>query len=269
MEHGAKSGPTPYLTEKEDKVLASFLKQASRIGYGKTKKEVLAIVQKIVEKKGLPVNKFNGEGWWQRFMSRHERLSLRTADPLSKARADVLTQTKVDEYFTLLTSTLDEHGLIDTPFHIYNVDESGMPLEHKQPKQVAEKGAKKVHGRSSGNKAQITIVACASATGVVLPPMVIFQGARLNHELTLNEVPGTLYGLSENGWIDQTLFFSWLNEIFIKNIPPARPVLLLLDGHSTHYTPEVTRAAAEQGVVMLCLPPHTTHAIQPLDVQVA
>ena len=28
----------------------------------------------------------------------------------------------------------------------------------------------KVHGRSSGNKAQITIVACASATGVVLPP---------------------------------------------------------------------------------------------------
>ena len=123
-----------------------------------------------------------------------------------------------------------------------------------------------MHSRSSGNKAQITIVACASATGVVLPPMVIFQGARLNHELMHGEVPGTLYGPSENGWIDQTLFFSWLNEAFIKNIPPTRPVLLLLDGHSTHYTPEVTRAAAEQGVVMLCLPPHTTHAIQPLDV---
>ena len=59
-------------------------------------------------------------------------------------------------------------------------------------------------------------------------------------------------------------FFSW--EVFIKNIPPTQPVLLLLDGHCTHYTPEVTRAAAEQGVVMLCLPPHTTHTIQPLDV---
>ena len=139
-------------------------------------------------------------------------------------------------------------------------------MEHRQPKRVAEKGAKKVYGRSSGNKAQITVVVCASATGVVLPPMVIFQGAHLNHELTLGEVPGTLYGLSENGWIDQTLFFSWFTEIFIRNIPPARPVLLLLDGHSTHYTPEVTRAAAKEGVVMLCLPPHTTHAIQPLDV---
>ena len=61
-------------------------------------------------------------------------------------------------------------------------------------------------------------------------------------------------------------FFLFFLEIIIKNIPPARPVLLLLDGHSTHYTPEVTRAAAKEGVVMLCLPPHTTHAIQPLDV---
>ena len=208
VEHGAKSGPTPYLTEEEDQELAGFLKQASRIGYGKTKKEVLAIVQKIVQKKGLTVKKFNGEGWWQRFMNRHKRLSLHTADPLSKARADALTQDKVDEYFKLLKNTLEEHGLTNEPFRIYNVDESGMPLEHKQPKRVAEKGAKKVHGRSSGNKAQITIVACASATGVVLPPMVIFQGARLNHELTHGEVPGTLYGLSENGCIDQMLFFS-------------------------------------------------------------
>ena len=41
---------------------------------------------------------------------------------------------------------------------------------------------------------------------------------------------------------------------------------MLLDGHSTHYTPKLTRAAAKEGVVMLCLPPQTTHAIQPLDV---
>ena len=173
---------------------------------------------------------------------------------------------KDDKYFKLLESTLEEHDLADKPHRIYNVDESGMPLEHKQPKRVAERGTKKVYGRSSGNKAQITIVACASATGVALPPMVIFQGARLNYELTIGEVPGTLSGLSEKGWIDQTLFFRWFNDVFTKHISPARPVLLMLDGHSTHYTPEVVHAAAKQGVVMLCLPPHTTHCIQPLDV---
>lgn len=40
----------------------------------------------------------------------------------------------------------------------------------------------------------------------------------------------------------------------------------MLDGHSTHYTPDVVRTAAKQGVVMLCLPPHTSHCMQPLDV---
>ena len=54
----------------------------------------------------------------------------------------------------------------------------------------------------------LEFIVCTSAAGVILPPMVIFQGAHLNHELTLGEVPGTSYGLSENGWIDQTLF-SW------------------------------------------------------------
>ena len=135
----------------------------------------------------------------------------------------------------------------------------GCPLSISS-QSIAERGTKKVYGRSSGNKAQITIVACVSATGVALPPMVIFQGTRLNYELTIGEVPGTLYGLSEK---DQTLFF---RDIFTKYISPARPILLMLDGHSIHYTPEVVHAAAKQGVVMLCLPPHTTHCIQPLDV---
>ena len=57
-----------------------------------------------------------------------------------------------------------------------------------------------------------------------------------------------------------------LNAEFLPNIPPARPVLLLLDGHSTHYTPEAVCKAHDEGVIMLCLPPHTTHTPQPLDV---
>ena len=248
--HGTKSGPKPYLSKEEEEELVTFLKQASAVGYGKTKKEIIVMVQNTVKKKGSSDDNFNGEGWWTRFMSRNPTLSLRTADPLSKVRSDAVTQEKIDEYFKLLKSTLEKYDLVEKPQRIYNVDESGMPLEHKQPKRVSQKGAKKVYGRSSGNKSQITIVACASATGVALPPMVIFQGARLNHELTQGEVHGTLYGVSDKGWIDQVLFFHWLNDIFIKNIPPARPVLLMLDGHSTHYTPEVVHAAAEQGIIL-------------------
>ena len=119
-----------------------------------------------------------------------------------------------------------------------------MPLDHKQPKRIAPKGMRKVHGVSSGNKTQITVVACGNAAGHVLPPMVILKGERFNHEWTVGEVPNTLYGMNESGWIDQELYNSWLDKLFIPNIPPHRPVILLLDGHKSHYTPEAISLAA-------------------------
>jgi len=87
-----------------------------------------------------------------------------------------------------------------------------------------------VHGPSSGNKAQITILACANAVGTMIPPMVIFKGERLNYGWKRGEVPDTKYAMSSQGWTDHKLFFEWLSKQFIKNIPPSRPVLLLLDG---------------------------------------
>ena len=58
------------------------------------------------------------------------------------------------------------------------------------------------------------------------------------------------------------LFFHWLEKLFIKQIPPQRPVMLLYDGHSSHFTPEAISVAAKEGVILFwfCLPPNTTHA---------
>ena len=47
-----------------------------------------------------------------------------------------------------------------------------------------------------------------------------------------------------------------------------RPVLLLVDGHKSHMTLELVDLARENNVILFCLPPHTTHALQPLDVSV-
>jgi len=124
----------------------------------------------------------------------------------------------------------------------------------------------KVHGPFSGNKAQITILACANAVGTMVPPMFIFKGERLNYEWTWGEVPDTKYAMSPQGWTDNKLFFEWLSTQFVKSIPPSRPALLLLDGHSSHYNLEAIKFAAENEIILFCLPPHTTHVAQPLDV---
>ena len=93
----------------------------------------------------------------------------------------------------------------------------------------------------------------------------IFDAQHLNHAWTKGEFPGTRYGLSDKGWINTELFEGWLSEHFLEHAVSARPLLLLLDGHSMHYQPQSVRFAKEHGVIMLCLPPHTTHEAQPLD----
>ena len=91
-----------------------------------------------------------------------------------------------------------------------------MPLEHKLPKTISLKGSKKVRQITSGNKTQITVLGCVSATGQVLPLMVVFSGKRFNHELSEGEVPGTLYGMSDSGWMDSELFSNWFSNHFLK-----------------------------------------------------
>jgi len=71
--------------------------------------------------------------------------------------------------------------------------------------------------------------------------------------------------VSENGWIDHELFFYFHTKHFVTNAISHRPLLLLLDGHSTHFEPQTLEFAKDHGVIIFCFPPHTTHACQPLD----
>ena len=96
----------------------------------------------------------------------------------------------------------------------------------------------------------------------------IFEGKNFNHLLSQGEIPDTVYGTSPKGWIDTELFRCWFSDHFLRHATAARPLLLLMDGHSSHYQPELVRYAKENDVVLLCLPPHTTADSQPLDVGV-
>ena len=140
-----------------------------------------------------------------------------------------------------------------------------MPLDPPSLKVVTKLGVKHSQAVSTGCKTNITVVACCSTAGAVIPPMVIFDRKTLNPKLAEGEVPSTFYGLSKNGWIDTDLFNLWFTEHFLAYAPPLRPLLLLLDGHSSHYQPRFVYKAAEEQVIVFCLPPHTTHLTQPLD----
>ena len=70
---------------------------------------------------------------------------------------------------------------MSSPNQIYTVDETGLSLDHNiiPPKVVTQRGHKKVRCQTSGNKSQITIIGCVSATEqAVLKLMLIGQKER-------------------------------------------------------------------------------------------
>ncbi|XP_065896174.1 uncharacterized protein [Dysidea avara] len=269
VKHGTKSGPPKYLSDDEEKELADFLKESSEVGFGKTRRDILNIAESYAKQKGV-LRKESGitQGWWRSFRDRQGDLSLRKGDNTAHVRMDAVNEETISDYFALLQTVMQKHGITNSPGQIYNVDESGVPLDPKAPNVVTKTGAKKVRYRSTGTKGQITIVACGSATGQVIPPTIIFEAKGVNHAWTSGGLPGMTYDYSDSGCITTDLFESWLSGHFLKHAVCERPLLLLLDGHSTHYQPEAVRYAKRNEVLLLCLPPHTTHEAQPLDCTV-
>ena len=265
VKHGVKPGPKPYLCLVEEQELGSFLKSCATMGYGKTRRDVMHSAESVAREKGILKKDCITHGWWNRFLERQGDLSLRRSDSTAHVRMNAINRETLQQYFSLLKDVLDEHDLHSKPAQIYNVDETGVPFDYKVPNVVAKVGSKKIRYRQSGRKGQVTVVAFASAVGQAIPPMIIFDAQNLNHAWTKDEVPGTRYGLNDKGWINSDLFKGWMVEHFIQYAVPGRPLLLLLDGHSTHFQPDVIRFAREQNIIMLCLPPHTTHESQPLD----
>ncbi len=177
--HGTNPGPTKYLDEEEERALADHLVVAARAGYGKTRRQVKAIVENVAREKDVLRSCHVLDGWWRRFLERQLQLSLRKGDPTAHIRMNAVTREVIEGYYDLLEETLREHNLTNSPAQIYNMDKSGVPLDHRPPNVVAKRGQKKVRYRVAGKKEQITVLGCANTVGQALPPMVNFEGKYL------------------------------------------------------------------------------------------
>ena len=93
--------------------------------------------------------------------------------------------------------------------------------------------------------------------------MIIFEGKNLKKEWLNHEAPGTVYRMSDKGWMETSLFNWWFDH-FLQHAVPGRPLLLLLDGHSTHYSPDIITKVMEKDVIILCLPSHSSQDTQPI-----
>ncbi|EGZ25886.1 hypothetical protein PHYSODRAFT_377580, partial [Phytophthora sojae] len=82
-------------------------------------------------------------------------------------------------------------------------------------------------------------------------------------------IPRAAVTTSSSGFMNGFLFLEWL-RFFSASVPKdvQRPLLLILDGCSSHYSVEIMLEAVRLGVLLLLLPSNATHLLQPLDVAI-
>ena len=218
-----------------------------------------------------------GPDWLNNFMKK-QNLSLKNATKLSKARYNATKNPFVIfDWFDLLEETIRKLGILDRPDLIWNSDESGLPHDPKKCKVVSLKGQKTMQIVTGSDRDNTTVLAAVSASGAVLPPLIIFQGKQVQTtwrpSTAANHQCYPWIYANEKGWMKSDIFSKWFCEWesrtrIITKAGNLEPRLMIYDGHLSHLNYDTIKHARINNVTISKLPPHTTDLLQPLDVSV-
>jgi hypothetical protein len=211
-----------------------------------------------------------GKCWYSNFLARHPDLKTRRSRALDQSRKDALDHQTLEQWFNLYQTVRLMYGIVDDD--VYNMDEKGcMKGIGDNQKVIVPRREGETFSTQPGNREWVSIIECISALGYLLPPFVIFEGSRIQHAWIPDDLDGdTVIQVSPNGWTDCNIALNWIQH-FDKYTAPrtvGKYRLLILDGHASHISPQFVEYCATHNIVPLCLPPHSTHELQPLDVGV-
>ncbi|XKL64117.1 hypothetical protein PGB90_004203 [Kerria lacca] len=131
------------------------------------------------------------------------------------------------------------------------------------------KGKREVHKLSSAERGGfITVVTCMSADGQFIPAMIIFPKKNKKSVHGDGAPAGSLIEYNPSGRISSMLFTKWFRH-FIKYVHATEedPVILIFDDHFSHMRNlQIINLARENHIILICLPPHCSSEMQPLNI---
>ena len=123
-----------------------------------------------------------------------------------------------------------------------------------------------------GKHELITVIEMICGNGSVLSPFIINKGIGHYLEWYSNlseENKKYQFSYSANGWTDDKLALEWLEKVFEPEsgvICSGQPRLLVFDSHGSYIIFQLISYYLSHNILLLCLPSHSTHLLQPLDV---
>jgi len=210
-----------------------------------------------------------GVNWATSFIKRRDELQSRFSRRYDYQRAKNEDRMVLSDWFRLVKQTIDQNGI--QPDDIYNFDETGFAMGLISAQKVVTRSD--LYGRQAilqpRNREWVTVVEAISAASFALPPTIIFKAK--NHNKAWEEGLPNKWRIevSPNGWTSDEITIRWLQQTFIPYSQvqmKGKYCLLILDGHGGHLTPQFDRICAENATIPLCMPAHSSHLLQPLDI---
>ena len=278
------------LTLSEQESLISYILFLASLGTPATKVQVGEMAQEMLRRRyahntnvhvrsldgqKLPREYSLGMHWVHRFVKKNTTLSSKLARSMDAKRVQQTNEVVAADFIKKLRHVLQTYNI--PPAHIWNMDETGYciagNIKHTQ-RVIVPKTQRIIYTAGASNREWVSIIECVSAAGAALSPYLIFKGKQLQVEFMRwidRHLSSWSYGVSENGWTDNWHGISWLesfNKCTKRNLASDQWRLLILDGHKSHIQGDFWQYALDNKILLLCLPPHTSHYLQPLDVGV-
>jgi pyruvate/2-oxoglutarate dehydrogenase complex dihydrolipoamide acyltransferase (E2) component len=262
------------LTPVEERTLVKWAVQYYKWGLPLSARHLRQFAVEIQLRKPQPAGGLPpiGEHWHQKLLNRHTELKHVVVRGLDRTRASTVLKREIfTDYFELYSSLQRQYGVL--PQDTYNMDEKGFAMgQIQQTRAIVPATEKELFLRQDGNREWVSVIETISAAGESLSSYIIFKAVyQQSSWYTKLDSQTSKIATSPKGWTDNHLGLLWLREHF--EVETAKRQLgeyrlLLLDGHESHCTLEFIEFCSEKKIILLVLPPHTTHLLQPLDVAI-
>ena len=211
-----------------------------------------------------------GKNWPDRFVARRREIKTRFNRVYDHQRGLCEDPAIIEPWFRLVANMRAKYGILDCDF--YNFDETGFMMGMIRPGMVVTRSDRvgKPKAIQPGNREWATAICSIAGDGYVVPPFLVVKGRfHLASWYLEHQVPDD-WGVvpTTNGWTDNETGLEWLQHFDEHTKHRRRGVyrMLVLDGHQSHVNAEFEDYCKENNIVTLCLPPHSSHLTQPLDV---
>jgi len=255
------------LTDLEEKTIVRYILELCARAFHPRLSYVEDMANRLLRERDTPPV---GVRWAHNFVKRQPELRTRFTRKYDYQRAKCEDPKVIREWFALVYNVKVKYGILDDDS--YNFDETGFMMGIIIATMVVttSDGRSRVKQAQPGNREWATVIQGVNALGWAIPPFIILAGQyHLANWYQKCNLPATWrIATTDNGWTTNEKGMDWIRHFDFHTAfrTKGKYRLLILDGHDSHHSEEFETYCQEHNIITLCMPPHSSHLLQPLDV---